>query len=308
MVRVLVTGGLGFIGSNLVELLSNLGIDVVILDNMTTGTKDNVKDLRVKNFIKGGIENFKKVKKASKNCDYIFNLAACSNSVMFKDNPQTGIHQNVDGFINLMNAAIENQVNKVIYASSSSIYGNTCKIKKQSISDPVQPINLYAATKIMNEMTADNYWRMFGLNSIGLRFFSVYGPRERAKKTYANVISQMFWALEKDEQFVIRGKGEFTRDFTYVSDICNTMRAAMDSDIDYGVYNVGTGTSTTYKKAYELVKNQMGKNIEPAYQPSFDDTGFQYHTWADTKDTEKDLKYKAKVDLKTGVKWMVEET
>ena len=225
--KILVTGGAGFVGSNLVEALVEKKHEVVVLDNFSLGRKENLKTvLGEVELVDGDLRDFDLIKKTTKNVDVIFNEAAASSSPMFKERLRDAVAVNVDGFVNILNAAKENGVKKVIYASTSSIYGNSPPPLKEDMK--VVPVNFYASTKLLNEHLAILFSKEYGLETIGLRYMSVYGPKEQSKGIYANLVSQFLWSMQKGESPVIYGDDTQTRDLTYVKDVVKANILAME--------------------------------------------------------------------------------
>ncbi len=261
--KILVTGGAGFVGSNLAEELSKLGNDVVVLDNFFLGTEKNTEGLGV-DVIKGDLRDAEAVNKACNGVDVIFNQAAASSSPMFAKNLREAVAVNVDGFVNILNAAKENGTQRIVYASTSSLYGNTAGKLREDMK--ITPPNFYSATKLANENLARVFTTECGIETVGLRYMSVYGPREEGKGVFANLVSQFLWAMQKNEQPVIYGNGAQTRDFVYVKDVVQANILAMEKNkIGSEIFNVGTGTATSLNSLISLLNRLLGKNIQPKY-------------------------------------------
>src|ERR671916_2141620 len=253
LVKVLVTGGAGFIGSNLANSLINeaeedktsyrmnnsptveaneshfkdesdvIGCTVIALDDLSLGSPSNLsKNVR---FVNGSVMNYDLVLELTKDCDYIFHQAALSSSPMFVDDPRQGIEVNVMGFMNVMEAARRNKVKKVIYASSSSLYNGLPGPYKETA--VISPKTFYESSFLCREITAKTYYLEHGVNSVGLRYFSVYGPSEKHKGKFANNISQFIWDIQKGKNPIIYGDGSQSRDFTFVDDVVQANILAM---------------------------------------------------------------------------------
>ena len=266
MDKVLVTGGAGFIGSNLVHELVSRDLEVVVLDNLFLGSESNLEEVRDEiNFIKGSVTDKKIVKKAVSGCDTVFHQAARSSSPMHKDNSAKAARVNIEGFINTCEAAKEEGVEKIVYASTSSMYGSVKPPHSEDMGE--LPTNLYTASKMSRERYAQVYSYKKDLQTTGLRYFSVYGPREKAKGKYANVVTQFLWKMKKGEKPVIWGNGEQSRDFTYVKDIVEAnMRAAeRKQELDGKYLNIGTGKDVTFNQVVEKLNKLLGTEIEPEY-------------------------------------------
>ena len=262
---ILVTGGAGFIGSNLVERLVGDGHTVVVLDNFSLGKMDNISAVKGKiEIIKGDIRDFETVKKAAKGVDIVFNQAAASSSPMFLNDLRNAVSVNVDGFINVLNACRVNNVRKLIYASTSSVYGNTKPPLKEDAK--LSPVNFYSSSKLMNEHLAVLFSREYGLETVGFRYLSIYGPNEKSKGIYANLASQFLWAMQKGEQPVLYGDGNQTREFTYVKDIVAANILAMNSrKLGSEVFNVGTGSTNSLNELVATINKLLGTSIKPKY-------------------------------------------
>lgn len=266
--KILVTGGCGFIGSNIVEELVRRNHDVVVLDNLSLGRKESLKSVNGSvEIIEGDIRDEKIVSKAAGGCDIIFNEAAASSSPMFMKSLKDAVSVNVNGFINVLNAAKDNSA-RLIYASTSSIYGNSLPPLKEDMK--TFPVNFYSTTKLMNEHFAALYSKEHGLETVGFRYMSVYGPHEESKRNFANLVTQFLWAMQKDEQPVIYGDGTQTRDFTYAKDVVHANILAMKSEKKFSgeVLNVGTGVPTSLNELVAVLNRLLKKNIMPKYVPN----------------------------------------
>lgn len=299
--RILVTGGAGFIGSNIVEKLSEEH-DVIVLDDLYLGNKKNVDGYHA-GFVKGSVMDAELVNKLCKQCDYVFHNAAMSSSPMFKEQPKLGMEVNVIGFMNVMKAALGNGVKKVIYASTSSMYnGNALPFSENQ---PITAKTFYEASFRTREIVAQTYYYENNLSSIGLRYFSVYGPRELHKGQYANNISQFLWDMMEDKAPLIYGDGTQRRDFTFVRDVVSANILAMTSNINFGIFNVGTGIGTSFNDLVALINNALGTSIEPRYieNPL---KNYVHDTIADLSLISKSLGYKPQWTLEKGIKFLID--
>ena len=266
MEKVLVTGGAGFIGSNLVHELVSRDLEVVVLDNLFLGSEKNLEEVKDEiKFIKGSVTDKEAVQKSLEGCDTVFHQAARSSSPMHKDNPAKAARVNIEGFINTCEAAKEEDVEKIVYASTSSMYGSIQPPHAEDMGE--LPTNLYTASKMSRERYAQVYSYKKDLQTTGLRYFSVYGPRERAKDKYANVVTQFLWKMKKGEKPVIWGDGEQSRDFTFVEDIvdANIRAAERKQELDGTYMNIGTGKDVTFNQVVEHLNKLLGTSIEPDY-------------------------------------------
>ncbi|MFB6207860.1 MAG: SDR family NAD(P)-dependent oxidoreductase [Candidatus Nanohaloarchaea archaeon] len=266
MEKALVTGGAGFIGSNIVEELVKDGVEVVVLDDLYLGSEDNLEEVRSDvEFVNGSVLDDEKVEEAVEGCDTVFHQAARSSSPMHKENPQEGVRVNVEGFVNTVEAAREEGVEKVVYASTSSMYGSVEPPHKEDMGE--YPTNLYTASKMSRELYAKVYSEQTDIQFTGLRYFSVYGPHEKAKGKYANVLTQFMWEMMDGEQPVIWGDGTQSRDFTYVKDIAraNILAAQRKEELNGEYFNIGTGRDVSFNDLVEKLKDVTGKDIEPEH-------------------------------------------
>lgn len=302
MEKALVTGGAGFIGSNIVIELVEKGVDVVILDSLYLGSERNLEDVKDDiEFIQGSVNDRKKVEEAIEGCDTVFHQAARSSSPMHKDDAVEGAVVNIGGFINTVEAAREEGVDKVVYASTSSMYGSVepphWEDKEES------PTNLYSASKMARELYAKVYSEITDIHFTGLRYFSVYGPREKAKGDYANVITQFMWKMMEDKKPVIWGDGTQSRDFTFVKDVAraNIKAAELKEETNGEYYNVGTGRDVSFNDLIDMLNEALDKDIDPEYIEHPRDNPVMT-TQADTERTEEELGWKAQVKLEEGLR------
>lgn len=303
--KVLVTGGCGFIGSNIAEALVAEGHEVVILDNFSLGREDNIQNIRNNiQIVKGDIMNEKLVMDSSRGVDVIIHEAAASSSGMFRNNLKASVAVNIEGTINLLNAAKENNVKRFIYASTSSMYGNNTPPLREDMF--VVPPNFYAASKLGKEYLAMIFSQEYGLETVGLRYMSIYGPHEEAKGNYANLVSQFLWAMQNNEQPVIYGDGQQTRDFTYVKDVvqANILAMLTKKKMLGEVFNVGTGKSNTLVELVGILNKILGKDIEPKFV-DIPVKGYILSQIADISRIRKALDYQPKYTLETGIKNMI---
>lgn len=299
--KVLVTGGAGFIGSNLAEKLAE-DHEVTVLDDLYIGSKKNLVSTDIE-FVEGSVMNEALVNQVCKNCDYIFHNAAMSSSPMFKEQPKLGMEVNVLGFMNVMKAARDNGVKKVVYASTSSLYnGNPLPYSE---TQPITAKTFYEASFRTREIVAQTYYFENDVGSIGLRYFSVYGPRESHKGRYANNISQFLWDIMKGKPTVIYGDGTQRRDFTFFNDVVSANMLAMTSKIDFGVFNVGTGIGTSFNDLVALINKLLSTSIEPIYVDN-PIKNYVHDTIADLSLIAKSLGYKPQWALEKGIKLLID--
>ena len=289
----LVTGGAGFIGSNLVEELLAAGEDVVVLDNMHTGSPGNL----------DGLKGSLKVIRASCNdlpgmdlCpERIYHLGIPSSSPMYKKNPYL-VGEALNGFTAVFELARKSGA-RVVYASSSSLYNGLQPPHREDMT--IQVADYYTEARLAMERMAELYKILFDVNSAGMRFFSVYGPKEEAKKQYANMVSQFLWEMREGKTPVIFGDGSQTRDFTYVKDVVRALRLAMKSDY-HGILNVGTGKAYSFNDVIRILNEKLGVSIKPQYAAN-PIKNYVKDTRADITKANSVLGFKAEFLLEKGI-------
>lgn len=269
----LVTGGAGFIGSHIVEYLVYSGAKKVrVLDNLSTGFLENIKPfLQEPNFefLKGDIRDITTCRKAVENIDYVSHQAALGSVPRSIDDPITTNEVNISGFLNMLYASKEASVKNFVYAASSSTYGDSKVLpkKEENIGKPLSP---YAVTKFVNELYADVFFKTFGVSSVGLRYFNVFGPRQNPNGAYAAVIPLFINAIKSNESPFINGDGEQTRDFTYVQNAVQANILAMltkDESALNQVYNIAVGDNITLNVLFEsLVKLARVEGLSAKYR------------------------------------------
>ncbi len=298
--KVVVTGGAGFIGSNIVERLVSEGHDVIVVDNFHTGNKANLSAVVDKvELINSNAGEF--FESYNEKVDAIIHDGIYSSSPMYKENPELTAKAYSD-FIQLLEYTRKHDVGKVVYASTSSIYNGHKPPHKEDMVPFIK--DFYTEARYAMDRVGILYHKLYGFNVVGLRYFSVYGPHEEYKGRYANLVSQFLWALMRDEQPVIYGDGRQTRDFTYVSDVVEANVLALNKTVS-GIFNVGTGRSISIHDLVGLLNSKLGKDIEPKYVEN-PISNYVYTTQADTLKAEKELGFKAKVSLEEGVEKLIQ--
>lgn len=304
--KVLVTGGLGFIGSNLARELVKKGHEVSVIDNLMLGVLENVKDIEDKiQIIEGDVGRTEDLEKAGRP-EILFHMAASSSSPMFQKDLKGCFRNNIEGFINVLDFAKASGTKKVIYASTSSIYGNNPTPLKED--DKVIPPNFYAVTKLTMEQIAHIFAKANGLECIGFRFMSVYGPREKAKGEFANLASQFLWAMMEGERPVLYGDGAQRRDFTHVDDIVQANILAMETSKKFGseIFNIGAHKDYSLIELVEVINKVLGTKIEPEFVPNPVKETYIYTQLADLGKIQKELNYEPKVNLEVGIRKLAE--
>lgn len=264
--RVAITGGAGFIGSNLADELATNN-SVIIIDDLSTGKKENIASLIEKDnvqFVQGSILDLGLLQECFRGVDFVFHLAALPSVPRSLKDPQATNAVNITGTLNVLLAARDNKVKKVIYSSSSSVYGDTHILPKNEDLLPC-PESSYAVTKLCAEYYCQVFQKVYRLNTVCLRYFNVYGPRQNPSSEYAAVIPRFISRTLQGKPPIIFGDGEQTRDFTIVGDAVAATILAADSDA-IGIFNVGTGNRVTINELAELVLKLTGKDLEPVHQ------------------------------------------
>ncbi|WP_417431378.1 SDR family oxidoreductase [Halpernia sp.] len=312
---ILVTGGAGFIGSNLCEYLLSQRNKVICLDNFATGKTSNIQHLLSNpNFtlIVGDIRNLSDCHKAVSGVDYILHEAALGSVPRSINDPITSNDVNVSGFLNMLVAARDAKVKKFIYAASSSTYGDSEALPKveNTIGKPLSP---YAITKYVNELYADIFFHTYGLNTIGLRYFNVFGRKQDPNGAYAAVIPKFVMQLMKYESPIINGDGNYSRDFTYIDNVIQMNVLAMlteNPEAMNTVYNTAFGDRTTLNNLMEYLKKHMSQydekiaSVEVIHGPNR--AGDIPHSLASIEKAKKLLNYNPEFSMKDGLKEAVD--
>jgi len=300
--KVLVTGGAGFIGSNLVGRLLKLGHDVRVVDNLSTGRKENIKEfLNYDNFefIKGDLRNLNTCRKITKDIEYIFHLAAIPSVQRSVEDPITSNESNVSGTLNLLVAARdEGHIKKFVYSSSSSVYGDSKKLPKNE-NQPVEPISPYALSKYTGEKYCQIFYKIYNLPTVCLRYFNVFGPNQNLNSQYSAVIPKFISSVTQKKRPIIYGNGEQSRDFTYVDNVVEANILAAFSDVSGEVINIACNKRTPLNKILKLINHFLGTNVQPIYKPAR--VGDVKHSLADISKAKKLLKFNPKVSIEDGL-------
>jgi len=267
----LVTGGAGFIGSNLCEAILNMGSRVRVLDNFSTGKMENIKDFMEDGkfeLVNGDIRDIDTCTNACEGVDFVLHQAALGSVPRSVEDPKTTNDVNINGTLNMLLAARDRKVKRFVYASSSSVYGDDPNLPKveEVVGKPLSP---YAVTKKVNEMYACNFFELYGFETVGLRYFNVFGKRQDPHSVYAAVIPIFIKKLMNNEAPVINGDGTQSRDFTYVSNVVEANLGACLADIEVcgKAYNIACGGRMTLNDLHAVLCRLLGKNITPVYGP-----------------------------------------
>lgn len=305
MSKILVTGGAGFIGSNFCNLMVKKDHEVTAFDNLSLGVQTNLVP-EVK-FVKGDVKNRAELESAGMDFEYIVHLAASSSAPMFEgDGLRDAIENNIIGHLDVLNFARDIKAKKVLFASTSSIYGNNpTPLTEDQL---VVPPNFYSVTKYSQESMSRVYSAKYNLEIIAFRFMSVYGPNEGHKKIFANVLSQFIWGMAKEKPAVLYGDGKQERDFTNVRDVVQGIELAMNSETRYGfnIFNIGTATAINLIDLVATINKVMGKNIASQCIENPIKSGYIKTQLAGIEKISSELGYKPSVGLEEGIKEIVE--
>lgn len=266
--RYLVTGGAGFIGSNIVDELVRRGHSVTVLDDLSTGSEENLAGVRAKVDLRvGSVIDLATVQSACAGAEYVVHLAARTSVPKSVKDPLETNRVNIDGTLNVLVAARDAKVRRFVYAASSSAYGETPTLPKVE-SMQAEPISPYGVTKFVGELYAQVFGRVYGLENASVRYFNVFGPRQDPTSQYSGVLSRFMLAVLKDEPLVIYGDGEQSRDFTYVDNIVDeTLRACEANGASGKVFNGGTGARITLNDVVKLLEKVTAKKVTVKHEP-----------------------------------------
>jgi len=297
----LVTGGAGFIGSHLVENLVKQGYNVRILDNFLTGKRENIAEfLGEIDLIEGDIRDLETCRQAAEEVDFVLHQAALPSVPRSIEDPVLTNEINIGGTLNLLLAAKEKKVRKFVFASSSSVYGDDETLPKREGVEGA-PLSPYAVTKLIGEKYCQVFNRVFGLSTVSLRYFNIFGPRQDPFSQYAAVIPIFITKIIQGERPVIFGDGEQSRDFTYVTNIVEANRLAIEaSEISGEVINVACGDKTTVNQLFETIRKLLQKDLAPIHEEPR--PGDIRHSFADITKAQGVLKYEAKISLSEGLR------
>ncbi|UCD93273.1 MAG: SDR family oxidoreductase [Methanobacteriota archaeon] len=302
--RVLVIGGAGFIGSHIAEQLAD-GNDVRVLDDLSTGREGNLSSFgEVIDFRRGSILDLDLVKEVTKDVDYVFHEAALPSVERSVRDPATTNSVNIRGTLNILEASKENNVEKVVYASSSSVYGASQTLPKEE-SMPAEPISPYGVSKLATEHYCRIFNEIFDLRTTSLRYFNVYGPRQDPESEYAAVVPRFITRAMSGEELVVFDDGNQVRDFTFVLDTVEAnVLAAERKESDGEVLNVACGSTTRVNDLAEMVFELVGQNTGVEYAPAR--PGEIRDSWADISKAERLLGFQPKYSMRMGMELTVE--
>jgi nucleoside-diphosphate-sugar epimerase len=301
----LVTGGAGFIGSHIAGELVKQNQKVRVLDNFSSGKRDNLLHLLDKiELVEGDIRDMWTVFDAVDGVDFIVHEAALTSVQRSIDNPLTTNEVNISGTLNLLKAALDKKVKRVIFASSSSVYGNTPKQPKVETMTP-HPISPYAISKLAAEEYCLSFYKLYGLETVCLRYFNVFGPRQEPESQYSAVIPKFISYFLEGRSPVVYGDGEQSRDFTFVSNVVEaTLLACFKPEAPGKILNIATGLAHSLNQFIEILNRLTGNHLKPVYAK--DRAGDVRNSRADITSAKKILDYQPKVDFQKGLEETVE--
>lgn len=306
--KYFITGGCGFIGSHIAEELVNKGETVVIYDDLSSGYEHNIAHIRDKcTFIKGDIRNYPLLKESMQGAQYVFHEAALVSVFDSVNRPEDNNSINITGTMNVLLAARDNQVKRVVLASSAAVYGNDPTLPKQEDMLP-QPASPYAIGKITGEYYLQVFAELFNVETVCLRYFNVFGPRQDPSSMYSGVISKFTDVLKNKDTPTIFGDGKQTRDFVFVKDIVQGNMLAMHSDkVGKGeVFNIATNQTTDLLTLLSTINEILGLDIQPEFKEVR--AGDIRHSYASIEKAKTVLEYEPKFSLKEGLTLLLEYT
>jgi UDP-glucose 4-epimerase len=302
---VLVTGGAGFIGSNLVRALIERGDRVRVLDNFSTGNRANLAGLTEDvELVEGELRSYERVHAAVRGADVVFHQGALPSVPRSVQDPLTTSAVNVEGTLNVLLAARDEGIRRVVFASSSSVYGNSGSLPRveTAIADPVSP---YGVAKLAAERYCVSFSRVYPLETIALRYFNVFGPRQDPRSQYAAVVPKFITEVAAGRPVPIYGDGSQSRDFTYVANVVEAnLLAAETAEGNGAVLNVATGRSVTVGELADTIGTVLGAEVEKRYLP--ERSGEVQHSWADVSAASDLFGWRAGVDLEEGLRLTAE--
>ncbi|HKW13114.1 MAG TPA: SDR family oxidoreductase [Candidatus Krumholzibacteria bacterium] len=300
MATYLVTGGAGFIGSNIVDELLRRGQRVRVLDNFATGREENVAEFASRvDLIRGDVRDEEAVERAVKGADYVLHQAALASVPRSIADPTSNNQVNAQGTLNLLLAAKKHGVKRVVYASSSSVYGDSEELPKIESMTP-NPKSPYAVAKLAAEYYCRVFGELYGVPTVSLRYFNVFGPRQDPNSQYSAVIPLFVKALMEGKRPDIYGDGEQSRDFTFISNVVNANLLACEANVTGArVYNIACGGRYTLNQLFAALRERIGANVEPVYGPAR--PGDVKHSMAGIERIQKELGYHVGVSFEEGI-------
>jgi len=299
--RYLITGGAGFIGSNIAERLLTLGEEVRIFDDFSTGKEENLSEMiNDVELIRGDLRDFETVSKAVSGMDYVLHQGALPSVPRSIEDPINTGDVNTGGTLNILKASLEKGVKRVVYASSSSIYGNSPTLPKEETM-PMNPLSPYAVAKMAAESYCRNYYGVYGLETVTLRYFNVFGPKQDPTSQYSAVIPLFFSLMKEGTSPTIHGDGLQSRDFTYIANVIDANLKACKADRAEGeMFNIGYGEKHTLLSLVEIINEILGSAVEPVFGP--ERKGDVKHSLADISKARSILGYEPEISFKEGLR------
>lgn len=304
MKKAVVTGGAGFIGSHLVEELAQRDYSLLIIDDLSNGKSKNIISVLKRpnvQYIKGSINELPLLQRLFKGIDYVFHLAAIASIPQTIDNPQLCHDVNVTGTLNVLIAARDNKVKKVVNTSSCAVYGDAPGLPKKE-DMPKNPLSPYAVAKLAAEEYCRIFQKVYGLPTISLRLFNIYGPRQNPDSNYAAAIPKFIKVASSGKPLEIYGNGKATRDYIYVKDAVNAYILAAESNVT-SVYNIGCGKAVTTNNLAKLINKLTGNKKAPIHGPRH--PGEIVHSLADISKAKKAFGYRPVYTLEAGLQEMI---
>ncbi len=305
MKLALVTGGAGFIGSHLVEGLLARGWAVRVLDNFATGRRENIAGVLTRiELLEGDVRNLTTVRSAMRNVEVVFHQAALPSVARSVTNPLESNAVNITGTLNVLLAARDAGVRRVVYAASSAAYGNQPTLPKVETMTP-EPLSPYAIAKLAGEMYARAFTQLYGLSTVSLRYFNVFGPRQDPTTQYAGVIAKFCTCAVEGKPYPVYGDGEQSRDFSYIENVVQANLLAAEAPLDHSpVINIAYGERTTLNQIIAMLNEITGQNLPAEYGP--ERPGDVRHSHADLTLARRLLGYDPKVDVREGLRRTLE--
>jgi UDP-glucose 4-epimerase len=299
--KALVTGGGGFIGSNVVRALLARGDDVRVLDNFSTGSRANLAGLEHDvQLVEGDLRSYERVHAAVRGAEVVFHQGALPSVPRSVQDPLTTTAVNIEGTLNVLLAARDEGVRRIVNASSSSVYGNTGSLPRVETQAP-DPISPYAVAKLAAERFCTSFSRVYGMEIVSLRYFNVFGPRQDPTSQYAAVVPRFIRAIADGEPLTIYGDGDQSRDFTFVDNVVGANLLAADApEVGGEILNVATGESVTVNALADAIGAMLDKAVEKAYEPARE--ADVRASWADVGEARRLLGYETRVDFAEGLR------
>jgi nucleoside-diphosphate-sugar epimerase len=303
MASYLVTGGAGFIGSHLAEELLRRGERVRIVDSLITGKRRNLQELSKAEFVEGDLADLAVAREAVQGIDYVLHQAAIPSVPRSIEDPVTSNRANIEATLNVLVAARDARVKRVTFAGSSSVYGDTPTLPKHEDMPP-RPLSPYALQKLVGEQYMQLFTSLYGLETVTLRYFNVFGPRQDPSSPYSGVISVFARALLENRPPTIHGDGEQTRDFTYVANVVDGVLRACTADVSGMVLNLATGSRVSLNHLFRTLRTLAGSHVNPSYGPSR--AGDVRDSQADISRARRLLSYEPRVSFEEGLRLTVD--